>query len=128
MKKKFTLIMTLIVVSLLIPNSLFAEVEEKKTAIELEKNNFDYQEVERSNKVIIMNVFFNAERNKIECELYNIGTAQIYLVDTTGSVVNETFVETDVPTSIELSSALCKGDFHIIIISDHIYAEGFVKQ
>lgn len=58
MKKKFTLIMTLIVVSLLIPNSLFAEVEEKKTAIELEKNNFDYQEVERSNKVIIMNVFF----------------------------------------------------------------------
>ena len=128
MKKKFTLIMTLIVVSLLIPNSLFAEVEEKKTAIELEKNNFDYQEVERSNKVIIMNVFFNAERNKIECELYNIGTAQIYLVDTTGSVVNETFVETDVPTSIELSSALCKGDFHIIIISDHIHAEGFVKQ
>lgn len=88
------------------------------------KNNYEF---ERSLECYIINVFFDTHDKEIKCELYNIGTINIYIVDTIGNVIDEKHIDTDVPTFVYLSSAFCHEGFYIVIESECVYAEGFVE-
>lgn len=84
--------------------------------------------VDRSLESYIIDVWVDLTENTVSLDLYNIGYSTIYIVDTKGMVVNETSTNTDLPISIDLSTALCNGDFYVIVYSECIYAEGFVNR
>lgn len=101
---------------------------QKVTFRQIDKKKFDYGDFERTINYLIIDGFYDPVNNEIEIELCNIGTAYIYIVDMAGAIVNEAIVETDTYTTVTLSSALCVGNFHVVVDSDYIYAEGFVNQ
>ena len=129
MKRYFTLIVTLLI-SISFCYSMQASTKEsqKVTFRQIDKKKFDYGDFERTINFLFIDGFYDPVNNEIEIELCNIGTAYIYIVDMAGAIVNETIVETDTYTTVTLSSALCVGNFHVVVDSDYIYAEGFVNQ
>lgn len=103
--------------------------ETKKVSfVQSERKKIDCDDFERSNNFPILEAFYNSESNDVEIELCNIGTANIYIVDTSGTVVTEAIVETDTYTMLTLSVASCKGNIYIIVDSDYMYAEGYVSR
>lgn len=63
----------------------------------------------------------------IVCELFNIGTANVYVVDTSGDVVDKQTVYTDNPTEVVVSTKLCNAAFYLVVESDFVYAEGYLN-
>lgn len=88
------------------------------------KNNYEF---ERSLEAYVVNAVFDAHKKEVQCELYNIGTTNIYIVDTMGNIMDEKHIETDEPALVCLSSTFCEGRFYIVIESECVYAEGFVN-
>lgn len=84
--------------------------------------------VDRSLIPYTLDVWVDLTKNMVSLDLYNIGYSTIYIVDTMGMVVNETSAYTESPVSIDLSAALCDGNFYVIVYSEHLYAEGFVNR
>lgn len=88
------------------------------------KNNYEF---ERSLEAYVVNAVFDAHKKEVQCELYNIGTTNIYIVDTMGNIMDEKHIETDEPALVCLLSTFCEGGFYIVIESECVYAEGFVN-
>ena len=113
-------------------NFSFAEPTSKNEKewlpIEMERRIYDYGDVERTHYSPAVEVYFDRSSKEVEFELYNIGLANIYLVDINGNIIDEAIVETDYPTSVYLSSALSKGGFYVVVYSNYIYAEGYVSM
>ena len=63
----------------------------------------------------------------IVCELFNIGTSNVYVVDMSGDVVDKQTVSTDNPVEVVVSTKLCDGTFYLVIESDFVYAEGYLN-
>lgn len=129
MKRYFTLIIAMMASISFCYSMEAVSCETKKVSfIQSERKKIDCDDFERSNNVPILEAFYNSESNDVEIELCNIGTANIYIVDTSGTVVTEAIVETDTYTMLTLSVASCKGNFYIIVDSDYMYAEGYVSR
>lgn len=129
MKRYFTLIIALMASISFCYSMEAVSYETKKVSfVQSDRKKVDCDEFERSNNFPILEAFYNSESNDVEIELYNIGTANIYIVDMSGAVAYEAIVETTTYTSLTLSSALCKEDFYIVVDSDYIYAEGYVHK
>lgn len=128
MKRYFTLVLLTMCVSISnAMNSTIADNAPVQMTVRkhtTSKNNYEF---ERSLETYIVNAFFDAHNNEIECELYNIGAADVYIVDTMGNIIDVKHIDTDVPTLIYLSSSLCNGGFYIVVDSECVYAEGFVN-
>lgn len=84
--------------------------------------------VDRSLDLYTIDVWVDLTEDIVSLDLHNIGYSTIYIVDSMGMVVNETSTNTDIPVSIDLSTALCNGNFYVIIYSDYYYAEGVVYK
>lgn len=129
MKRYFTLIIALMASISFCYSMEAVSYETKKVSfVQSDRKKVDCDDFERSNNFPILEAFYNSESNDVEIELYNIGTANIYIVDMSGAVAYEAIVETTTYTSLTLSSALCKEDFYIVVDSDYIYAEGYVHK
>lgn len=129
MKKYLTLIIALMASISFCYSMEAVSYETKKVSfVQSDRKKLDCDDFERSNNFPILEAFYNSESNDVEIELYNIGTANIYIVDMSGAVAYEAIVETTTYTSLTLSSALCKEDFYIVVDSDYIYAEGYVHK
>lgn len=129
MKRYFTLIIALMASISFCYSMEAVSYETKKVSfVQSDRKKLDCDDFERSNNFPILEAFYNSESNDVEIELYNIGTANIYIVDMSGAVAYEAIVETTTYTSLTLSSALCKEDFYIVVDSDYIYAEGYVHK
>lgn len=129
MKRYFTLIIALMASISFCYSMEAVSYETKKVSfVQSERKKLGCDDFERSNNFPILEAFYNSESNDVEIELYNIGTANIYIVDMSGAVAYEAIVETTTYTSLTLSSALCKEDFYIVVDSDYIYAEGYVHK
>lgn len=89
------------------------------------KNNYEF---ERNEESYIVNVFFDTHNKEIECELYNIGSTDVYIVDRMGNIIDEKHIDTDVPILVCLSTVLCNGEFYIVVGSEYVYAEGVINQ
>lgn len=86
-----------------------------------------YHDSERSESEIVK-AYYHSTREEVTFDLYNIGTATLYIIDSRGEIVDETTVETDVPTKAYLSTALARrGGFMVAVYSEYIYAEGYIK-
>lgn len=103
--------------------------ETKKVSfVQSEREKIDCNDFERSNNFPILEAFYNSEGNDVEIALYNIGVANVYIIDTTGVVLEYTIIDTDTYSTVTLSTALCKGNFYIIVDADYTYAEGYVYK
>ena len=129
MKRYFILIMLLVVsiTTVSAHQSLLSEKRKVMTDVRHLHGNANTT-VDRSLESYIIDVWVDLTENTVSLDLYNIGYSTIYIVDTKGMVVNETSTNTDLPISIDLSTALCNGDFYVIVYSECIYAEGFVNR
>lgn len=86
-----------------------------------------YHDSERTEPEIVK-AYYDRTREEVTFDLYNIGTATLYIIDSRGEIVDETTVETDVPTKAYLSTALARrGEFMVAVCSEYIYAEGYIK-
>lgn len=129
MKKYFTLIAALLASISFSYSMATVSTESKKVSfVQSERKKIDYGDFERSNNFSIIEAFYISESDDVEIELCNIGTANIYIVDMSGTVVNEAIVETDTYMMLTLSAASCKGNFYIVVDSEYIYAEGYVNR
>lgn len=129
MKKYFVFIIILLASASLSYSMVSVSTENKEISfVQSEKKKVDSGDFERMNNVPIIKAYYNSESNDVEIELCNIGTANVYLVDTFGVIVNETVVETETYVTFTLSSTLCNGNFYVVVDSDYIYAEGYVNR
>lgn len=127
MKRYFTLIIAMMASISFCYSMEAVSCETKKVSfVQSERKKIDCDDFERSNNVPILEAFYNSESNDVEIELYNIGVANIYIIDTIGVVLENTIIDTDTYSAVTLSTALCKGNFYIIVDADYIYAEGYV--
>ena len=127
MKRYFTFIAALLASISFCYSMEAVSCETKKVSfVQSERKKIDCDDFERSNNVPILEAFYNSEDKDIEMELCNIGTANIFIIDMSGEVVNEAIVEADNYTMLTLSAVSCTGNFYIVVDSDYIYAEGYV--
>lgn len=83
---------------------------------------------EREQGAYSIEAYYDRTREEVTFDLYNIGTATLYIIDSRGEIVDETTVETDVPTKAYLSTSLAqRGEFMVAVCSEYIYAEGYIK-
>lgn len=61
---------------------------------------------------------------EVEVNLFNVGETDIYIVDSTGRTIDYTYVNTDIPSTIYLSTN-GPGSYCLVIVSDTCYAEGY---
>jgi hypothetical protein len=61
--------------------------------------------------------------NEVEVNIWGIGETEVYILDSTGQTVDYSSVNTDIPSTIYLSTN-GPGCYYLVIISDTCYAEG----
>ena len=61
---------------------------------------------------------------EVEVNLCNLGTSEIYIIDSTGQTIDYSCVNTDMPTTVRLSTN-GPGRYSLVVISDIYYAEGY---
>lgn len=61
---------------------------------------------------------------EVEVNLFNVGETEIYIVDSTGRTIDYTYVNTDIPSTLYLSTN-GPGNYCLVIVSDTCYAEGY---
>ena len=61
---------------------------------------------------------------EVEVNLFNVGETEIYIVDSTGRTIDYTYINTDVPATLYLSTN-GPGNYCLVIVSDTCYTEGY---
>lgn len=61
---------------------------------------------------------------EVEVDLFGLGSSEIYIIDSNGQTIDYSYVNTDVPLTIYLSTN-GPGNYYLVIISDTCYAEGY---
>lgn len=131
MKKKryFTLVFLFLASITIISAKQLNSSEQRKVATNVQRNNGQANvNTDRSLDVYTVDVWVDTDMEVVTLSLYNIGDAHIYIVDTNGHVINETYTSTDSIAYIDMSISQCDGDFYVIVYSEYIYAEGFVDN
>ena len=96
--------------------------EEKKridTDIEIGKGGF----YERTTAYSELEAYLLPRTGEVEVNLLGIGLSEVYIIDPTGQIVDYTSVNTDMPSTIYLSTNGA-GNYQLIIISETCYAVG----
>ncbi len=125
MKKFFTLFVVLVASM----GFCFAQQSSssEKTFIEIDRRYVNTgDQYERSLFMPNVEAYYYPVTGDVEFELYEIGEADVYIVDSSGNIVDETVVDTDVPITIFLDASSCAGYFYVVVCSDFVYAEGVV--
>lgn len=60
----------------------------------------------------------------MEVTLYNIGEAEVYIVNSQNQVISCTTVQTDAPTTVNMNINGSQGTYYIVVMSEKWYAEG----
>lgn len=98
--------------------------EEEKTRIEtVTQFTTGQMPFERSQDSHMLNAYLLHRTEEVEVNLYNIGAADIYIIDSNSQTVDYTSVITDIPSTIYLSTN-GPGSYYLVIMSDTCYAEG----
>ena len=81
-------------------------------------------EIERSASFPIIEATLHCSIKAIEVTLYNIGEAEVYIVNSKNQVISSTTVPTDTPAIIDMNVVGGQGTYYIVIMSEKWYAEG----
>ena len=104
------------------------EDEGEDVFVEIYKKKFNTEDFARSVAMFVVEATYYASTDEVVVDLHEIGTATVCIVDANGVVVDQRTVETDAPATVTLSTALCSGDFHLVVDAQKVYAEGFVTR
>ena len=96
----------------------------KKIEIVTDNSLNNENEYERNLNYPIIDVLLYSDIKQVEVTLYNIGKAEIYIIDSQNQIINNMNTNTDSPITVNLSLTNKKGVYYVIIISDYCYAEG----
>ncbi len=61
---------------------------------------------------------------EVEVNLFSLGLSEVYIIDSYGQTVDHSYVNTDTPTTVYLSTN-GPGNYCLVIVSDTCYAEGY---
>ena len=100
------------------------ENSSKPTRIEMDKSNLFGDEFERNISLPIIEATLHASINAIEVTLYNIGEAEVHIINLQNQVISSTTAQTDAPTTISMNINGGQGTYYIVVMSEKWYAEG----
>ena len=96
---------------------------DESSIIELEIDKIK-SDVERSLDFPIIEAVWHSNVKQVNLTLYNIGEAEVYIVNSQNQVISSTITQTDVPTTVNLNMNGGQGTYYIVVMSDNWYAEG----
>ena len=103
------------------PNRLSDEAKSRiETVIKIVTGGLD---VDRSINFYTIEAFVFPATGIVEVNLSDIGMAEVYVVDSNNQIVDYDSVNTDIPSSVYLSTN-GSGNYYVIIASATHYAEG----
>ena len=79
---------------------------------------------ERSLDSHMLDAYLLHRTEEVEINLYNIGTADVYIIDSNNQTVDYSHANTDIPSTLYLSTN-GSGSYYLVIVSDTCYAEGY---
>lgn len=104
------------------PNRLSDDAKSRiETVIKIVTGGLD---VDRSISFYTIEAFVFPATGIVEVNLSDIGMAEVYVVDSNNQIVDYDSVNTDIPSTVYLSTN-GPGTYCLIIISDNCYAEGY---
>lgn len=127
MKKMIATMMLLLTINISNVAAYEKKDSSEPTRIEMDKNNLFGNEFERSISSPIIEANLHASITAIEVILYNIGDAEVYIVNSQNQVISSTTIQTDAPTSLHMNVAGGQGTYYIVVMSEEWYAEGQFK-
>lgn len=71
----------------------------------------------------VLEAYLVHRTEEVEISLYNIGAADIYIIDSNSQTVDYSYVNTDIPSTIYLSTN-GPGSYYLVVVSETCYAEG----
>lgn len=80
-------------------------------------------DVDRSISFYTIEAFLFPATGIVEVNLSDIGMAEVYVVDSNNQIVDYDSVNTDIPSSVYLSTN-GSGNYYVVIVSATHYAEG----
>lgn len=110
-------------------NTSNVAADEKKDSsehsrIDMDISNLFGDEFERSISLPIIKTTLHASIKAIEVTLYNIGEAEVHIVNSQNQVISSTTIQTDTPTIINMNVLGIQGTYYIVVMSEKWYAEG----
>ena len=93
----------------------------------MDSKGLNKNEVERSLDCPIIEAVLHSSMQQVEVTLYNIGDAEVYIVNSQNQIISNTTVQTEIPTTLNLNVTGGQGTYYIVIMSDDWYAEGMFK-
>ena len=101
------------------PNS-----DKEKERIETEKKVFFGGLIPRSIDSYVIDAYLFLKTGDVEVSLFNIGESEIYILDSARQTVDYSSADTDIPSTIYLSTN-GPGGYYLVVVSDTCYAEGY---
>ena len=103
--------------------------DEKKDSSEHSRIDMDIRnpfsdEFERNISLPIIEATLHTSIKTIEVTLYNIGEAEVYIVNSQNQVISSTTVPTDAPTTVSMNVNGSQGTYYIVVMSEKWYAKG----
>lgn len=92
------------------------------------KNTGTSNRYERTILTPTINVFFDENLQQVTFEMFQVGEANIYIIESTGAVIDSKFVYAYEDVVATLSSHLASDSFYVVIESDIVYAEGYISK
>ena len=71
----------------------------------------------------VLEAYLVHRTEEVEISLYNIGAVDIYIIDSNSQTVDYSYVNTDIPSTIYLSTN-GPGSYYLVVVSETCYAEG----
>lgn len=125
MKKILLAIAMLAISSFAMSGMSLRDSDDAKQRIETETNiHLGDTGLLRSPYYYELDAYLFLRTGEVEVNLFNVGETDIYIVDSTGRTIDYTYVNTDIPSTIYLSTN-GPGSYYLVIVSDTCYAEGY---
>lgn len=125
MKKKLLAIAMLAVSTFAMSGMSLRDSDDVKQRIETETNiHLEDAGLLRSPFHYELDAYLFLRTGEVEVNLFNVGETDIYIVDSTGRTIDYTYANTDIPSTIYLSTN-GPGSYYLVIVSDTCYAEGY---
>ena len=86
--------------------------------------NFLTGDYERSMHSYEIEAYLLPKTGEVEVNLCKVGLSEVYIIDSTGQTIDYSYVNTDLPTTVYLSTN-GPGLYCLVIISNIYYAEGY---
>ena len=124
--KKILLAIAMLAISTVIMSGMSnTNSDKEKTRIETETNiHLGDTGILRSPYYYELDAYLFLRTGEVEVNLFNVGESEVYIVDSTGRTIDYTYINTDVPATLYLSTN-GPGSYYLVIVSDTCYAEGY---